>query len=296
VSRRTRPRARTTARRPRWPLALAGVLLLAAGGWYFFVRDAGSAAPAGRTIASYRPPDVHALAVHPADASVVIFGSHSGLLISRDGGRSWEPIGPRGDAMGIAMPPGSKTAFAAGHDAFFRSDDGGETWSSVTPALPGTDIHGFAASATRPGGFYAFVVGHGLFWSVDGGSTWARAATAPNSTMSMAVAKLADRDVLFASTMEGVQRSRDSGATWQRVPEVGSASIGASGSRVYAASGGRVYVSSDGGTRWEPRSFNGGSAVLVAPAVTDPETVYVVAEGYSVWRSTDGGRTWQRMS
>lgn len=277
------------------------MVLIAAGAWWLFVRDAASGlgvtgTEGVRSIASYRPPDVHALAVHPTDPQVVLFGSHRGMLVSRDAGRTWTPIGPAGDAMAIAMPPGSRTAYAAGHDVFFRSDDGGRTWTSVDPALPGTDIHGFAASSARPGRFYAYVVGHGLFWSYDGGLTWARGGTAPGSTMSMAVASAGDRDVLMASTMEGVQRSRDGGATWERVPELGGAYVSAVGARAYAAAGTRVFVSSDGGIRWEQRAFPNGKAVLVAPAATDPDTVYVLAEGFSVWRSADGGRTWERMS
>lgn len=295
MSRRTRARARPPRRRGRWLFGLAAAIL-AAGGWWLFARDATSTGADGRDIASYRPPDIHALAVHPADASVVLFGSHRGMLISRDSGRTWKPIGPSGDAMGIAMPPGSKTAYAAGHDVFFRSDDGGQTWSSERPALPGTDIHGFAASSAKADRFYAFVVGQGLFRSEDGGTTWARAGTAPGSTMSIAVASSGDQDVLFASTMEGVQRSRDGGTTWERVPELGSAYVNASGARAYAAAGARVLVSTDGGMRWEQRAFPNGRAALVAPAVGDPDTVYVLAEGFSVWRSMDGGRTWERMS
>lgn len=299
MSRNTRARTRPPSHDRRWLAGLAAAALIAAGGWWSFARDTESrsaGSEVGRTIASYRPPDIHALAVHPADASVVLFGSHRGMLVSRDGGRTWTPIGPTGDAMGIAMPAGSKTAYAAGHDVFFRSDDGGQTWSKQRPALPGTDIHGFAASAATPGRFYAFVVGHGLFRSDDGGSTWAGLGTMPGSTMSMTVAAGPGGDILFASTMEGVQRSRDGGTTWERVPELGGAYVNASGARVYAAAGTRVLVSSDGGMRWEQRAFPNGKAALVAPAANDPETVYVLAEGFGVWRSTDGGRSWERMS
>lgn len=297
MSRKTRPRAKRPVRRPWWPLALAlGVAVLS--GWYLFGRDTGTGyvGETGGSLASYRPSDVHALAVHPTDGNVVVFGSHRGMLVSRDAGKTWTPIGPAGDAMGISMPPGSQTAYAAGHDVLFRSDDGGETWRKERPALPGTDIHGLAASAVTPGRFYAYVAGQGLFRSDDGGTTWARAAAAPGSTMSMAVAMSGDKDILFASTMEGVQRSRDGGATWEPVREIGSAYVAASASRVYAAAGTRVFFSGDGGMRWEQRTFTGGNAVLVAPAATDPETVYVVAEGFAVWRSTDAGRTWERMS
>lgn len=292
AARRQPPRPR---RLPRWALPAGAVVLALAAGWWLFVRDAG-ATGAARTIASYRPPDIHALAVQPGDPTTVIFGSHRGMLVSRDGGRTWDPLGPSGDAMGIATPPGSRTAYAAGHDAFFRSDDGGRTWASARPALPGTDIHGLAASATRPGTFYALVVGQGLFRSDDAGQSWKRAGSAPASTMSMTAAAQGGADVLFASTMEGVQRSRDGGATWERVGELGSAYLGAAGSQVYATAGSRVLVSADGGATWQQRPFPPGRGLLVAPAPSDPSTVYVVTEDLAVWRSRDGGATWERMS
>lgn len=291
MSRRTRARTKVSSRWPRWHLAAAAALVVATGAWWVFMRD-GESGTAGGSLASYRPPDVHALAVHPRDPSVLVFGSHRGLLISRDAGRTWSPIGPAGDAMGLAMPAGSNAMYAAGHDVFLRSDDGGRTWSSARPALPGTDIHGFGAGVA--GRLYAFVNGHGLFRSDDGGSRWARAASAPASTMSMAIAGAADQDIIFAATMEGVQRSRDAGTTWERVAEVGSATIGAAGSRVYAVAGGRLLVSSDGGVHWEQRSFGAGNAVLIAPAPSEPDTVFIVAEDLGVWRSRDTGRTWER--
>lgn len=273
----------------------AAVLVAGAAGWWIFMRDT-STTGTGRTIASYRPPDIHALAVDPTDPATVIFGSHRGLLVSHDGGKAWAPIGPGGDAMGIAQPPGSGTHYAAGHDVFFRSDDGGRTWSPTRPALPGSDIHGLAASAARPGTFYAFVVGHGLFRSDDAGRTWQRAGAAPGSTMSLTAAATNGSDVLFASTMEGVQRSRDGGATWERVPELGDAQVSGAGPRVYAIAGARVLVSHDGGASWQERAFPAGRAALVAPAASDPTIVYVVTEELAVWRSSDSGRTWGRMS
>lgn len=291
-----RPRRAAVQRSPRWLPLVAIALVAAAGGWWLFGRQDASSTPAGQGIASYRPSDIHALAVHPADPNVVVFGSHAGMLVSRDAGRTWTPLGPKGDAMGIAMPSGSRTAYAAGHDLLLRSDDSGQTWSSARAALPGTDIHGFAASSTKASRFYAFVVGHGLFRSEDAGSTWTPAGTAPGSTMSMTVASIGAQDVLFASTMEGVQRSRDGGATWERVPELAGASVSASGARAFAAAGSRVFVSTDGGMRWEQRPFPNGKAALVASAAGDAGTVYVLTESFSVWRSIDGGRTWERMS
>ncbi len=277
---------------------LTPLLALALGaGWWFFLRtpDIAASTAGGAPLSAYRPPDVHALVVSPTDERTVVFGSHRGMLISHDAGATWTPVaGANGDAMGIALPPSSQTQFAAGHDVFFRSDDGGRTWASVRPALPGTDIHGFAASASTPTTFYAYVVGSGLFRSSDAGRTWQKTGDSSGATMSMTVAKTSTGDMLYANTMEGVQRSRDSGRTWESVREVGNATLNAVGETVYAAAGATVFVSNDGGMTWERRPFTRGGAVLVAGAPTNPLTVYVLTERLEVWRSADGGATWQR--
>ena len=279
-----------------WLLVPVGVLALALI-WWFLIRtpEIAVAPGAGAPLAAYRPPDMHALQVSPTDERTVTFGSHQGMLLSRDAGATWTRVaGANGDAMGIALPPGSQTQFAAGHDVFFRSDDAGRTWSSVRPALPGTDIHGFTASAVNPSTFYAYVVGSGLFRSTDAGKTWQKAGDPSGGTMSMTAAKSGGADVLYANAMDGVQRSRDGGRTWELVREVNGATLNAVGDTVYAAAGGAVLVSSDGGMSWDRRTFTRGGAVLVAAAPTNPKMVYVLTERLEVWRSSDGGSAWER--
>lgn len=278
-------------------LLLPAIALILVAGWWFFVRipEVVAAPGTGTFLAAYRPADVHALQVSPTDERTVIFGHHRGMLVSHDGGALWVPAtGANGDAMGVALPPGSQTEFAAGHDIFMRSDDGGRTWASARPALPGTDIHGFAASAVTTNAFYAYVVGNGLFKSSDDGKTWQKAGDASGATMSMTVARSGGADVIYANTMDGVQRSRDSGKTWEAVREVGAATLNAVGQTVYAAAGGVVLASNDGGMTWERRTFVRGGAVLVAAAPTNPKTVYVLTDKLEVWRSTDGGVNWER--
>ncbi|MDQ6858493.1 MAG: YCF48-related protein [Chloroflexota bacterium] len=291
-------RARRAQRRPwRVGLAAAAAVFALGGGWWLFTRTPVSTATSGTgtTLAAYRPADVHALQVSSTDERTVVFGHHRGMLVSHDGGALWsQASGANGDAMGVALAPGSRTQFAAGHDVFMRSDDGGVTWSAIHPALPGTDIHGFAASAVSANTFYAYVVGSGLFKSSDTGTTWQKAGDASGGTMSMTVAKAGGADVLYANTMDGVQRSRDGGRTWAAVPEVGSATLNAVGETVYAAAGGAVLVSTDGGMTWARKPFARGGAVLVAAAPSNPQIVYALTERLEVWRSPDGGTTWER--
>lgn len=294
--RQGRKRQATLNRRRPWIAIVALVAAALVTAWWLLGRTpVPVSAPSGSAIlASYRPSDLHALAVSPADPRTVIFGSHRGVLVSHDGGATWSTVsGANGDAMGLALPAGSQTVYAAGHDAFFRSNDGGQSWVALRAAVPGTDIHGLAASASSPGTAYAYVVGSGLFKSSIAG-TWSRIGDASGGTMSLASAKVGEGDVLIATTMEGVERSRDGGKTWVRVPELGTAYVSAAGDRAYAVAGSSVFVSADGGMTWAKHSFSRGSGALVAGAAGDPQLLYIVTERFEVWRSSDAGATWER--
>jgi len=288
---------RPQAQRGRWVVALAVVVaavIVIAGWWAVDAQRRPS--PAGVALAALRPPDVHALSVLPDDERALVFGSHAGLAISRDGGASWSKIDSANvDAMSIAMPPGSRTAIIAGHDVYLRSEDGGAIWRPGRSGLPGTDIHGFAASARDPNTFYAYVVGAGLQRSGDGGVSWTTLPGAPQSTHSLTVARSSAGDVIFAVTAEGLRRSADAGRTWQAVSDVPAAYVSAAGDIVYAAGGGSVFISTDAGASWQRMRFPPGRATLIASAPSRPETIYVVTDRFEVHRSRDGGGTWERV-
>jgi photosystem II stability/assembly factor-like uncharacterized protein len=112
--------------------------------------------------------------------------------------------------------------------------------------------------------------------------------------MALAVGRAGGGEVVIASAMDGAQRSRDGGRTWERVGEIGSAMIAAAGDTIYAAASNSVFISGDGGTTWSRRTFTGGGAVLIAAAPSEPGTVYVVTDRFEVYRSTDGGSRWER--
>lgn len=304
MSRRSRRQPQREAAQPRrgrsWFITgVLGIGLLVAVAWLLTADTSPLRAgtPGGAaSLASYRPPDLHALVVSATDERTITFGHHQGMLISHDGGATWTPLSGAGgkDAMGVALPPNSKTAYAAGHDVFLRSEDGGRSWSSAKAALPGTDIHGFAASATQSNTYYAYVVGFGLFKSTDGGTVWSAVAPAPGSTMSLAVSKSSSGDVLFASTMEGMARSRDGGRSWEPLRDVPAGSVSAVGETVYVADRATVMASTDGGQTWQRRTFPR-NAGLIAVAPSNTSVVYIVTDQREVWRSMNGGASWERV-
>lgn len=278
--------------------ALVGVALLAV------VILAGR--PGGpRPLAVLRTNDFHALAFRPDNPDVVYFGHHNGVMRSDDGGRTWRPVieRPNFDAMGLAVSRADpQVLYLAGHDILQVSRDGGATWEPIAHDLPGTDVHGFALAPGDPERLYAFVVGHGLFRSENGGRNWERlTGNVPGDVTSLTAAS-GNPPVLYAgSASAGVLRSADGGRSWSPLAGLASgtalalATDPAAAQTVYAAVDGTLYKSTDGGTTWSRLAVPRGMVVSLAVSPARPGRVLTVTvDGRQglVYRSEDGGATW----
>lgn len=299
--------ARQAPPRRRWAAGaatLGAVLLAIAGVWLWGSRGGeGSADP----LAVLHTPDFHALAFAPDDPDVVVLGHHNGILRSDDGGRTWQALveRPNFDAMGLAVHRrDGRRIYLAGHLIFQASGDGGRTWRAVEHDLPYTDIHGLAMSPDNPDRLYAFVVGHGLFRSEDGGRRWmAVPAALPPDVMALAAAGGQPETVYAGSMRGGVMRSTDGGATWtaSATGRVSSTVFALavdplSRNTVYAGTNGGLFKSTDGGATWTKLPFPGANAVALAVSPARPTRVLAIwmkrrGQGL-VYRSDDGGRTW----
>jgi hypothetical protein len=277
-------------------LALIGMAL---GTWWLGGRQS-RAADTG-AISRLSTQDFHSLAYSPIEPNTVYFGHHGGLLVSRDGGHTWQPTTlQNADAMALAMPPaGPDTMYAAGHNVFFKSQDGGQTWQSVLTNLPGLDIHGFAADPTDAERVYAHIVGYGVFGSLDGGTTWALlSGNLLNSTFNLAVGDITG--VLYAAAGQaGLWRSKDDGHTWSPVESLSGAgaiavSFDHTRGRLYVTTAGSdagLKVSDDGGESWQPIGSPGTfPAMAVSPL--DPDRLIIVDQDGWVYASPNGGATW----
>lgn len=304
MSRKRKP----TPQRQAVPRLMAGgvILLIAAlGAWWMAARGA-SGETTTQPISHLSTRDFHALAFSPSDPNTVFFGHHGGLLVSRDGGRTWAPTTlQNADAMALALPlADAQVMYAAGHDVFFKSTDAGTTWQPVAANLPGTDIHGFAADPDDANSVYAYIVGYGIFGSRDGGSTWTLlSAGVPPSTFNLAVGPSA-QSLFAAAGQSGLLRSLDGGTTWSPVaslPGAGAPAAGAiavvydrnSGKLVVSTlgAGAGLYGSSDAGATWTSLGLNG-TFLAVAIDSRDPSHLITVDERGRVYTSRDGGETW----
>jgi photosystem II stability/assembly factor-like uncharacterized protein len=152
-------------------------------------------------------------------------------------------------------------------------------WRMIGPFRGGRTV-GATGVPGRPNVFYVGVNNGGVWRTTDYGHTWEPIfdSQPTGSVGALAVAR-SNPNVLYVGSGEGLQR-----------PDL--------------STGDGVYKSTDGGKTWKNVGLRDGQqvpAVLIDPA--DPECVFVAVLGHpyganaerGVFRSTDGGKTWQKV-
>ena len=287
----------------------AGALLLVLLAFYFLANRPGDGAtPAGPAPSSVTPvarlqsSDFHSLAVNPADPDTVWFGSHMGIQESKDGGRSWQPLGGMsGDAMSMAIPPADASrVYIAGHDVFKRSSDAGKSWQDVQTDLPGTDLHGFAADPANAEHVFALVAGQGMFESNDGGDSWQPVKAQPPGAGGALAVSWGSPPTIYAATALGVMRSTDGAASWHPANTGLPADQGGQSSvyallavpsqpqEAYAGTATGLYHTGNGGTTWQQVALPGQPLLALAASQSSPLRLYALAAEGALYRLEGG--------
>jgi photosystem II stability/assembly factor-like uncharacterized protein len=153
-------------------------------------------------------------------------------------------------------------------------------WRSIGPANMGGRITSLAVVETDPTCYYVATASGGLLKTANNGSTFSHQLDHENTVSLGAVAVAAtDRNVVWAGTGEANPRNS-------------------------VSYGDGVYQSTDGGKTWKnkglKKSFQIGK-IVIHPK--NPQIVYVAALGRlygpneerGLFKTTDGGKTWQRV-
>ncbi len=174
--------------------------------------------------------------------------------------------------------------------------------------------------------------GDGVYKSTDAGKTWTPMGLEATRQISKIRIHPTDPDIVYvaaqgnpwgASEERGVYRSKDGGKTWERTLEVDGdtgavdLSMDADNPRnLYAAMwdhgrspwfirsggpGGGIFKTTDSGDTWEKLEgglpeFVGKIGVAVSPANSERVYAIVEAEEGGLYRSDNGGESWQRLS
>lgn len=223
--------------------------------------------------------DLMGFTAHPRDPNVAYASGHPdlptyareqignlGLLLTRDGGRTWQSVALRGHADFHALT--------------YSPRDGG--------LLYGWNVAG------EQSGLYRISTGG---WKVE------RLPVSGLANVLALSAAPTENGPLLAGTMKGLFVSHDHGRTWQPVKGLSAdapvTAVGHGPSQrnvvyVYVHQAGRGLARSpDGGVSWEaPVLFTGAQTPVIAVAV-GPAEVVVATTSADVMRSRDGGRRWE---
>lgn len=242
----------------------------------------------------------------PGRPNEYYFGATGGgLWKTVDGGTEWKPVTDgqvtsssvgavavaetNPDIVYIGMGEVQLRGSITQGDGVYKTKDGGKTWRHLglkeTQAVARIRIH-----PTNPDIVYVAALGHpygdnaerGVFRSRDGGNTWDKVLFV--SPKAGAVDLIIDRNqpnVLYASTWE-VQRK-----AWKMWGGGGDS---------------KLWKSTDGGDTWTDLTSNTGMpappigkiGVTVSPADSNRVWAIVEANEGGVFRSDDGGKTWER--
>ncbi|MEP7265828.1 MAG: T9SS type A sorting domain-containing protein, partial [Bacteroidota bacterium] len=207
----------------------------------------------------------------------------NGILKSTDGGITWQPTGlswaltqSRTISKLLIDPANHLVLYASANNGIYKTTDGGVTWNNIRSGS-------FRDMEFRPGNSQAlYICGTSFYKTEDGGATFTQITTglAPSANVNrLAIAVTpADSNYVYvtagdggSSTFFGLYRSTDKGNTFNQQ---------SNSPNLY----GYAMDGSDGsGQSWY--------SMTLAVSPTDPEEVYT--GGVNIWKSLNGGVTWQ---
>jgi len=264
-------------------------------------------------------------------------------------GLRWRMIGPfrAGRVNAVSGVNGQPDTFYFGSvgGGLWKSLNSGRTW---TPVFDSNNVASIGAIGVAPSNSNVIYVGtgephmrdsiqfgDGIYKSADAGKTWKNIGLENTRQIGRIIVDAKNPNLVFVAALghvygphpdRGVYRSRDGGATWQKVlfqnEDVGAIDLAfdpTNSQIVYATlwnvrrppwfiytpangPGAGIFKSTDGGANWKeisagiPAEGRGHIGIAVAPTNRNRVYACVDAKEGGVFRSDDAGATWIRLS
>jgi photosystem II stability/assembly factor-like uncharacterized protein len=264
-------------------------------------------------------------------------------------GLRWRMIGPfrAGRVNAVSGVPGQPNTFYFGSvgGGVWKSNNSGRTWTPVFDSQSAASIGAIGVAPSNPDIVYvgtgeadmrdSIQFGEGMYKSNDAGKTWQRVGLENTRQIGRIIVDPKNPSIVFVAALghaygsspdRGVYRSRDGGATWQKVlfknADVGAIDLAFDSTNaqivyatlwnvrrppwfIYAPANGPgagIFKSTDGGTTWKERDQGipneGRGRIGIAVAPTNRNRVYAIVDAKEggLFVSNDAGATWTKTS
>lgn len=259
----------------------------------------------------------HGLAVDVLDSSKLYIATHHGLMMLMDDKDLYRVGKLKDDYMGFSMhPTNPKMFFSSGHPfsggnlGFQISEDSGFTWKRISKGINGpVDFHAMAVSPANPNIIYGWF-SNSLQRSLDNGKTWELISTSlvelsKGSGIYSLVADPKDENIVYAATGVGLFISKDKGAAWSLASEelkdaaIISFAINPvdNSKRLSFTPKFGLAKSTNSGLTWEKinENFGGDMVLYIAYDKNNPDSIYTLTRGNTIYKSLDAGNTWSKI-
>lgn len=264
------------------------------------------------------------------------------------GHMKWRNVGPArgGRSVAVAGIPGDPLTFYMGATGggIWKTEDAGNTWNPISDGQIKTgSVGSIAVAESDPNVIYVgmgeacvrgnFSHGDGVYRSMDAGKSWKHVGLADTRQIGRVRVHPRNSDLVYVAALghvfgpneeRGVFRSKDGGATWEKVLYVNEKTgavdlvMDPTNPRIlYAAfwqvqrtpysliSGGEgsgLWKSTDGGDTWRlltkdlPEGIKGRIGVAASGAKPGRVWAIVEAEEGGIFRSDDYGESWRKVN
>jgi photosystem II stability/assembly factor-like uncharacterized protein len=240
-------------------------------------------------------------ALEKAGAQAVALALETGRSGTQLAAARWKFVGPTnigGRVVDIAVDPVAPDTLyvAAATGGVWKSKDKGARFTSIWPATNPQSLGALIITSTgtlfagtgeaNPGGGSLTYGGSGIYRSTDGGATWQVVGLTDSGAIGRLAVDPTDPQHIFAAVAgqlynhggeRGVYESTDGGSTWTQVLAGDNDTTGAVDIAIDPSNPNRVFAA-----MWDH--------------FREPDLRTYGGVGSGVYRSTDGGTTWQRLT
>lgn len=246
---------------------------------------------------------VVSLAFDPGNRDTIYAGTTHLPWRTTDGGASWQSIHTGmiddSDVFSIQVDAHhSEQVFASACSGLYQSSDNALHWNKL-PTPKGAFRTYFVALDPRHAQTVYAGTTEGLLRSEDNGHAWRQVTS--QAVKSISFDTQVPLRIFFASATAGLMASTDGGKTVREI-NAGFTNrnftvlTGAKGtlyaSSVFEPGSGGIYRTDSLGLRWQRSASEPGQDIRLLTAAPDQPTTLFAAGYHSLFKSTDGGKTW----